>query len=109
MPRFPKSARLLVADEFAEVRQKGRQARSGCITVVTIKASCARLGLIVPRRVGNAVARNRIKRVIREYFRLNRDAFPRGDCVVIPAGGAAKLSNDAIRSQLVRALERLKA
>ena len=38
----------------------------------------ARLGLVVGRRHGNAVRRNRIKRVLREAFRLSRDRLPSG-------------------------------
>jgi ribonuclease P protein component len=53
----------------------------------------SRLGLVVSRRVGGAVVRNRVKRVVREWFRRNRAAFP-GDLelVVIARSEAAKLS-----------------
>ena len=52
----------------------------------------ARLGLVVSRRVGNAVARNRVKRVCRECFRLRVVAIPEGiDLVVIARSGAAEL------------------
>jgi ribonuclease P protein component len=53
-----------------------------------------RLGLIVQKRFWPAVRRNRIKRVVREWFRLNRDRIPDPgkDIVVVARPGAEKLS-----------------
>ncbi len=51
----------------------------------------ARLGITVTRKFGNAVARNRVKRLLREVFRLAPDLFPNGiDFVVIPKAPAAR-------------------
>lgn len=55
----------------------------------------ARLGLSVGRRVGGAVQRNRVKRVLREEFaRLREDLSPGMDYVVIARPGAAEYIDD---------------
>jgi len=43
------------------------------------------LGITASKRTGNAVQRNRIKRLVRECFRLHRDQFPKGFDIVIAA------------------------
>jgi ribonuclease P protein component len=56
-------------------------------------ASVSRLGVTASKRVGNAVVRNRIKRLVREAFRLCRgDIQPPVDMVVIAKADAHKLS-----------------
>jgi ribonuclease P protein component len=44
-----------------------------------------RLGITVTKKTGNAVFRNRMKRLIREFFRRNKDLFPAGYDVVVMA------------------------
>jgi ribonuclease P protein component len=62
-----------------------------------------KLGLAVSRRVGNAVARNQVKRLVREWFRRNRSGLPPAtDWVVIARNGAAELSASAMASELGR-------
>ena len=47
-------------------------------------SGAGRLGLAVTKKCGNAVARNRITRVLRAFFRLHQDEMPPMDIVVTP-------------------------
>lgn len=69
----------------------------------------ARIGLSVSRRVGNAVVRNRVRRLIREVFRRHASALPNVDLVVIAKEGAvepAKSGLSTVEAELLPALER---
>lgn len=75
--KFPRHSRLKTRREFRIVLDRGRS-RAGRTVVVYVHPSPTtqhRLGVIVSRRVGSAVARNRIKRIARELFRQRRDEF----------------------------------
>jgi ribonuclease P protein component len=61
----------------------------------------AKLGLAVSRRVGNAVARNRVKRHAREWFRRARATLPPAtDWVLIARAGAAELDSRSLHAEL---------
>lgn len=64
-------APLKSRDQFERVFAEGRRRRTGGITVLTIDTDhpVTRVGLVVNRRVGNAVLRNRVKRRLRAALR----------------------------------------
>ena len=67
----------------------------------------ARLGLTVSKRVDpRSVGRNRIRRVLRETFRLTRAQLPDGDYVVLAKPEAKKISNAALRAEFADLLRR---
>ncbi len=67
-----------------------------------------RLGLTVSRRVGKSVIRSRVKRRLREAFRLDYDLIPPGhDLVVNARFRAAKADGNALREELRRCLHTL--
>jgi len=82
---FPKSNRILKALEFQNILNRGQRVVSKELVVIGMKteAEAARLGLIVSRKVGKATIRNRIKRQLREYFRVQKQDFSGTDIVVI--------------------------
>jgi len=84
MEQFPKAKRLQKRKDFLNVYQHGSRYSCALFNIYLLNQNEAqgRLGISVPRRVGNAVARNRIKRAIREYFRKNSSLFSGMDVVI---------------------------
>ena len=103
--RFPKSARLLKRAEFRRVYDEG-QRRNGSTFAVFYRPNGlaeTRLGVTVPTRVGGAVLRNRVKRRLRELFRLNRERFPQGwDIVLNPREAAGRVPFRSLEKEMLR-------
>jgi ribonuclease P protein component len=82
---FPKSLRLLRQSEFERVFAARTSAADSLVIMygTANDQRCARLGLVVSRRLGDAVVRNRWKRLLREAFRLSHPQLPALDIVCI--------------------------
>jgi len=95
--------RLRKRQQFLDVFTKGSRRHSRHITCILLSngLSVRRLGLAVGRRAGNAVIRNRIKRMLREYFRRNKDRLPAStDIVLCAQPGAANLDSADLSREL---------
>ena len=87
---FPPALRIRRKKEFDLVFREGARAGDGLLVVIARPngGPHPRLGLAVGRGVGGAVVRNRVKRLLRESFRLHRERLPEGhDLVVIARDG----------------------
>lgn len=75
---FPRRQRLAHARQFQAVYRRGVRRSRHPLTVHLLPNDLPypRLGLAVGRGVGRAVARNRVKRLVRESFRLEQRALP---------------------------------
>jgi len=70
---FPKEERLKKQEDFLRILREGRPYSLSKNFVVYIrKGEKRRIGISVSKKVGTAVVRNRIKRLIREVYRLHR-------------------------------------
>jgi len=112
--RWGPERRLRKRPEFKLVYEKGRRIRGRGLTLFRLAQPSEsespapwRLGITVTRQAGGAVVRNRLRRTIREFFRIHQWELAEGwDMVVNAAPGLADTPGVEIHSELRKVLER---
>ena len=107
---FPKAERLLKRKDYLSLagsRARKIQTQHFIVLRGEAKGLSTRIGITASRKTGNAVARNRSKRLIREFYRLNKSLFLTADYNIIAKPGAARLEYTVLVQELTRALQRL--
>ena len=104
--RFSKAARLRHRQEFLRAQAQGKRfhTRHFGVTLAPMAEGQPRLGLVATRRLGKAVRRNRVKRLLREFFRRHRTTLPAFDLVIMAKKGAEALGYHQVEEELGRLL-----
>lgn len=100
---FPKRLRVRRRREYLAVQRSARRVVTPHFIVYGRPNGrpTTRLGITVSRKVGKAVVRNRIKRLVREAFRRNRETLPEGiDLVLVARAGRPATDHGVVVDEL---------
>ena len=103
--------RSLKNQEFSKVYRSGRSKADACLVLYILENGTdeKRLGISVSKRIGNSVVRSRVKRIIKEGFRMQEHALADGyDYVWIARGPSKTKKSTDMEISIRRLAERLK-
>jgi ribonuclease P protein component len=99
---LPKKKRLVSNNQFKDVLAHGHCARNNLLVLYAAKNNLnySRLGVSVGKIHGNAVVRNRLKRLLREVFRQSQDSIPSGFDYLLMISGPKETIRDVTFMQI---------
>lgn len=103
--KMKKVYKLTKNSEFKKVYSSGKSLADKYLVVYFLKNGMShnRIGISVSKKLGKSVKRNRIKRLIREAYRLNQEKLSGGcDIVIIPRAGAVGSDFSVIEGSLIK-------
>lgn len=107
-----RSHRLRKNEHFQAVFQRGTSAANKQFVLYSARQegqAAFRAGISVSKKIGNAVIRNRVKRLIREAVARLENAIPKGvDLVTIARPGVESMSLESIEQSLLHVMKRAK-
>ncbi|MFH1561877.1 MAG: ribonuclease P protein component [Nitrospirota bacterium] len=108
--KFPKVERLHLTKDFKKVYDFGNayHSRKLVLFVLSTPDIIRKIGFVTGKKVGKAVTRNRVKRLLRESYRLNKNSLIPGgmNLVVVAKRESATLSFKEIEQELLRLLKK---
>lgn len=109
---FPGRCKLRRSNDFRRVFSRGKRRASRYFVIYTLpnRLEVSRLGIQVRRKIGTAVTRNRVKRMVREVFRkMKQDIRPPVDLILIAEAQIPKLRRvefEALFREIVLGVDR---
>lgn len=107
---LPRSRRIKEGRDFARLKTEGARLAQGCLVAnwqVQPPKTPSRIGVITSRQLGNAVQRNRARRLLREAFRLHQHQLTRPvDLVLVARRSIAGKSFRQVQSDFLTVLSR---
>jgi len=105
--RFKKNERLTKKSDFQTIFKHGTRYTTGNFVIIIHQNNrdIRRIGISVSKKVGGAVKRNRVKRLVREFFRLHKDQLPISkDFLFIAKPGSTQLTYQGLSEELLRSI-----
>ena len=107
---WPKESRILKTKDFRRVQRRGKKWKSRDLLFLYMptRENKPQIGLVVSKKVGNAVVRNKVKRQLRESFRKKIHCFQIGvEIVVIAFSSITQKSFSDIDAQVDYGLQKI--
>lgn len=108
--KWSKQKRIRKRAEYQACYGLGKRHYTKLFVLIVKESDVPRMGMAVSKKTGNAVARNRVKRVLREFFRLHQDLMPKAMLVVIPKKhlNVSTLSLSVVKNDMLFLMEKLR-
>ncbi|MDZ7263107.1 MAG: ribonuclease P protein component [candidate division KSB1 bacterium] len=87
--RLSKDEILRTKDNFDSIFKHGKVIPGTHVIIVCMPAATKKVGFVVAKKIKKNVAKNRLKRLLREIYRLNKDKFPEKHYLVLIAKGTS--------------------
>jgi ribonuclease P protein component len=108
--RLGRTSRLAQSRDFARLRQRGERLALGCLIAnwnQLPEGSRPKLGVVTSKKIGDAVARSRARRLLRESFRQHQHEFSQPvELVLVARNSIAGKSFAAVEKDFLAALKR---
>jgi len=109
---FPRSRRLAKQHDFKRLYRTGLKKTNRYLTVYTspVQGRQGKVGIVAGKRLGSAVERNRIRRILRETFRTSQHQISdQTDIAIVVKSPALDLPHHELAEQLLQLLRKSEA